>query len=102
MAHTYQYRQSEEDRHEIEAGLQEYRELTEEETRQAFAPRHRTEWDTQWGGRCPYEDIPDPGYKDRSKPSLIDRLTPYILIVGFLSLCYFAVWLGYLLMGVAD
>ena len=88
MAKIYQYRQSE---------------LTEEETRQAFAPRHRKEWDPQWGGKCPYETIPktDPGYKDRSKPSLIDRLTPYILIVGFIGFCYACVWIGYLLMGVA-
>ena len=103
MARIYQYRQSEDDRQQVQAGLQEYHELTEEETRQAFAPRRRP-WDPQWGGRCPYETIPkpDPGYKDRVKPSLIDRLTPYILIIGFLGLCYFAVWLGYLLMGVAD
>lgn len=101
MAQIYQYRQSEEDRHEIQTGLQEYHELTAEETRQAFAPRRRP-WNSQWGGRCPHEDIPSPGYKDRAKPSLIDRLTPYILIVGFIGLCYFAVWLGYLLMGVAD
>lgn len=72
MAQIYQYRRNE---------------LTEEETRQAFAPRHRQEWDPQWGGRCPYKNIPDPdpGYKDRSKPSLIDRVVPYILIVGGLG-----------------
>jgi len=86
VAQIYQYRQQSE--------------LTEEETQQAFAPRHRP-WDPQWGGKCPYESIPDPGYKERFKPSLIDRLTPYILIIGFMGFCYGCVWLGYLLMGVA-
>ena len=91
---------------EIQEGLEEYEEsrtrvLTEEEYRQAFAPRHRP-WDQNWAGPCPYESIPDPGYKERFKPSLIDRLTPYILIAGFLGFCYACIWLGYLLMGVAD
>ena len=103
MAQIYPYRKSEEARHEAEAGIREYRDqLTEEEYRQAFAPRYRP-WDTQWGGRCPYEDTsPHPGYKDRSKPSLMDKLIPYILIVGFFGFFYFCAWLGYMLMGVAD
>jgi len=76
-------------------------ELTEEEFRTRFEIKRRP-WDPQWGGRCPYEDIPAPGYKDRAKPSLIDKLMPYILIIGFIGLCYFCVWIGYILMGVAD
>ena len=83
------------------AKIYQYHDLTEEETRQAFAQRQRKEWDEQWGGKCPYEAVPDPGYKERFKPSLIDRLTPYILIAGFIGFCYGCVWLGYLLMGVA-
>ena len=90
-------------RKEILEGLQDYeaRNLTEEEYRQAFAPRHRP-WDRNWAGPCPYENIPDPGYKERFKPSLIDRLTPYILIAGFFGFIYLCVRLGYWLMGVAD
>jgi len=69
--------------------------LTEEETRAAFSKK-RKEWDEQWGGKCPHESIPepDPGYKDKSKPSLIARVVPYIIITAFLGACLLAGSLG--------
>jgi len=83
----------------------EQRELTEDELRARYSKKRRP-WDKKWGGDCPYEvnanDKIVRGYKDLgAKPSRIDRLTPYILIIGFLGFCYACIWLGYLLMGVA-
>ena len=63
--------------------------LTEEETRARFT-KARAEWSKEWGGECPYtvsEEEKRAAMRPRYvyKPSLIDRLIPYILILGFLA-----------------
>ena len=86
---------------EIQEGLEEYEEirlssfeqeeLTADQVRARFNQKRRP-WDRKWGGDCPYavnaNDKIVRGYKDLgAKPSLIDRLMPYILIIGFLGFC---------------
>lgn len=103
---------------EIQEGLEEYEEirlssfeqeeLTADQVRARFNQKRRP-WDPVWGGRCPYEISEDEkramarrSMEEAKKPALIDRLMPCILIIGFFGFIYLCVWLGYLLMGVAD
>lgn len=74
---VYPFRKSEEARHEIEAGMQEYenhrRALTAEETRARFT-KARVEWDEQWGGKCPYKISEVAASRPIEKPSLWQRI----------------------------
>ena len=74
MARILQYRSSEESRQEIKAGLEEY------QRRQFEAEYERM----QAACRPPLTEVE----RKRVQPTLIDRLIPYILILGFLAFCF--------------
>ncbi len=78
MARILQYRSSEESRQEIKAGLEEY------QRRQFEAEYERM----QAACRPPLTAVE----RERLRPSMIDRAIPYILILGFLALCFGAYW----------
>ena len=78
MARILQYRSSEESRQEIKAGLEEYQ-------RRQFQANYEH---MQAACRPPLTEVE----RARLRPSMIDRAMPYILILGFLALCFGAYW----------
>lgn len=78
MARILQYRSSEESRQQIREGLEEY------QRRQFQAEYERM----QAACRPPLTAVE----RARLRPSMIDRAMPYILILGFLALCFGAYW----------
>lgn len=71
MAKILEYRKSEESRQQIIAGLEEYK-------RQKFDDDYRR---IQAACRVPLTEVE----RERVRPSTIDRVMPYILILGFLA-----------------
>jgi len=74
MGRIYNYRSSEESRQQIREGLEEY------QRRQFEAEYERM----QAACRPPLTKVE----RQRLKPSMIDRAMPYILILGFLGVCF--------------
>ena len=78
MGRIYNYRPSEESRQAIKEGLEEYE-------RRQFQANYEA---MQAACRPPLTEVE----RKRVQPTLIDRLIPYILILGFLALCFGAYW----------
>ena len=78
MGRIYNYRPSEESRQQIKEGLEEYE-------RRQFQQQYEQ---MQAACRPPLTDVE----RERLRPSMIDRAMPYILILGFLALCFGAYW----------
>ena len=74
MGRIIEYRKSEESRQQILAGLEEYK-------RQQFQAEYER---MQAACRPPLTAVE----RQRLKPSMIDRAMPYILILGFLGVCF--------------
>jgi len=78
MGRIYNYRPSEESRQSIKEGLEEYE-------RRQFQANYEA---MQAACRPPLTEVE----RARLRPSMIDRAMPYILILGFLALCFGAYW----------
>lgn len=78
MGRIYNYRPSEESRQAIKEGLEEYE-------RRQFQQQYEH---MQAACRPPLTEVE----RERLRPSMIDRAIPYILILGFLALCFGAYW----------
>ena len=74
MGRIYNYRPSEESRQAIKEGLEEYQ-------RRQFQQQYEQ---MQAACRPPLTEVE----RQRLKPSMIDRAIPYILILGFLGICF--------------
>lgn len=74
MGRIYNYRPSEESRQAIKEGLEEYE-------RRQFQANYEA---MQAACRPPLTEVE----RKRVQPTLIDRLIPYILILGFLAFCF--------------
>lgn len=74
MGRIYNYRPSEESRQQIKEGLEEYQ-------RRQFQANYEA---MQSACRPPLTEVE----RKRVQPTLIDRLIPYILILGFLAFCF--------------
>jgi hypothetical protein len=87
MGRIYNYRPSEESRQAIKEGLEEYE-------RRQFQANYEA---MQAACRPPLTEVE----RKRVQPTLIDRLIPYILILGFLAFCFGAYWvLDWIVFGV--
>jgi len=78
MGTVHYYRRSEESRQQIKEGLEEYE-------RRQFQKQYEH---MQAACRPPLTEVE----RERLRPSMIDRVIPYILILGFLALCFGAYW----------
>ena len=74
MGTVHYYRRSEESRQQIKEGLEEYE-------RRQFQQQYEQ---MQAACRPPLTEVE----RKRVQPTLIDRLIPYILILGFLAFCF--------------
>lgn len=74
MGTVHYYRRSEESRQQIKEGLEEYE-------RRQFQKQYEH---MQAACRPPLTEVE----RKRVQPTLIDRLMPYILILGFLAFCF--------------
>lgn len=74
MGTVHYYRRSEESRQAIKEGLEEYE-------RRQFQANYEA---MQAACRPPLTEVE----RKRVQPTLIDRLIPYILILGFLAFCF--------------
>lgn len=74
MGRIYNYRPSEESRQAIKEGLEEYE-------RRQFQQQYEH---MQAACRPPLTEVE----RERLKPSTIDRVMPYIMILGFLAFCF--------------
>jgi hypothetical protein len=74
MGTVHYYRRSEESRQAIKEGLEEYE-------RRQFQQQYER---MQAACRPPLTEVE----RERVKPSTIDRVMPYIMILGFLAFCF--------------